>query len=100
MNRVVFRTLAVVVLAGIAAHRYATVRTPPDVAQYHRRVREARASVPSHIGGWVGSDVPVPAQAVRMLDPNLLVSRRYVNVENGQSAGLLLVHCADAHDMA
>ena len=100
MNRVVYRILAVVVLAGIAAHRYATVRTPADVSAYHRRVRDARAAVPSHIDGWVGSDVPVPAQAVRMLDPNLLVSRRFVNVENGLSAGFLLVHCADAHDMA
>jgi hypothetical protein len=100
MNRVVYRTLAAVVLAGIAAHRYATVRKPPDVTQYHRRVREAHAAVPAHIGGWVGSDTPVPAQAIRLLDPNLLVSRHYVNVENGLAAGFLLVHCADAHDMA
>jgi hypothetical protein len=81
-------------------HRYATVRTPADVGEYHRRVRDAKSAVPSHIGGWVGSDAPLPAQAVRLLDPNLLVSRHYVNVENGRSAGFLLVHCADAHDMA
>jgi hypothetical protein len=100
MNRAVYRTLAAVVLAGIAAHRYAAVRTPADVGEYHRRVREAGGAVPAHIGGWVGSDTAVPAQAVRLLDPNLLVSRHYVNVEDGRSAGFLLVHCADAHDMA
>ena len=100
MKRVVYRTLAAVVLAGMAAHRYATVRRPPDVTAYHERVRGARDAVPSHIGGWVGAEAPLPAQAVQLLAPNLLVSRRYTNVENGLTAGLLLVHCADAHDMA
>ena len=100
MNRVVYRSLAVALLGCIAAHRYATVRRPPDVHNYHERIRSAHAAVPSHIGAWVGTDAPVPAQAVRVLAPNLLVSRRYTNVENGEGAGFLLVHCDDAHDMA
>ena len=100
MRRTVYRALASALLAAIAAHRYATVRTPPDVAAYHQHVRAAGPVVPAHIGPWVGTDVPVPTQAVRVLDPNLLVSRRYVNVESGAGAGFLFVHCADAHDMA
>ena len=100
MKRVVSRVLVFAALAGIAAHRRATVHTPPDVRQYHDRVRAAYRDVPAHFGGWVGQDVPVPAQAVQVLDPNLVVSRRYLNVENGAEAGFMLVHCADAHDMA
>ena len=100
MNRVVCRVLVVAMLGGIAAHRHAMVRTPPDVRQYHERIRAAYQSVPARIEGWVGKDVAVPAQAVQVLDPNLLVSRRFVNVENGMEAGFVLVHCADAHDMA
>ena len=100
MNRVVSRVLVFAVLAGIAAHRLATVHTPPDVRHYHDHIRAAYRSVPAHFDGWVGEDVPVPAQAVQVLAPNLMVSRRFVNVENGTEAGLMLVHCADAHDMA
>ena len=100
MNRIATRLLTVLLLGGMAAHRYATVRKPTDVREYHRRVREAHAAVPAHIDAWVGKDVPVPNQAVQVLSPNLLVSKRFVNVENGLEAGFLLVHCADAHDMA
>ena len=35
-----------------------------------------------------------------LLAPNAIINRRYTNVENGLSAGVLLVHCSDAHDMA
>jgi hypothetical protein len=96
----IYRLLAASLLAGVAAHRYATVRRTPDVSDYHRRVREAAARVPGRIGGWVGEDVPVPAQAIKVLDPNVIISRRYLNVENGATAGVLFVHCSDAHDMA
>jgi hypothetical protein len=96
----VHRVLAVVLLAGMGAHRCVTVRRPARVAEYHERVRNAAKEVPHRIAGWVGEDVPVPVQAVTLLDPNVLISRRYLNVENGANAGVFLVHCADAHDMA
>jgi len=38
-------------------------------------------------------------RATKLLAPNLMISRHYVNVENGQTVGLLVVHCGDAHDM-
>jgi hypothetical protein len=100
MNRGFCRIVAAGLLAGIAAHRYATLRTPPDLLLYNQHVRDARSAVPEHIGGWVGSDVRVSAQAERLLNPNLLISRHYVNVETGLDASVLLVHCGDAHDMA
>ena len=95
-----YRVVGAVMLAAIATHRYATVRRPAGVAEYHRRVRDAAATIPGHIGSWVGQDVPVPAQAIKVLDPNVIISRKYLNVENGVTAGLLFVHCSDAHDMA
>ncbi len=95
-----YRVLAVVLLGAMGAHRLVTVHTPPDVRRYHERIRVSAASLPRHVGPWVGEDVPVPAQALEVLAPNAIVSRRYVNVETGVSAGFLFVHCADAHDMA
>ena len=96
----VYRIIVAAVLAGIAVHRYAIVHTPPEVKLYHARVRVAAEDVPKRVGGWVGDDVRVPVQALTLLRPNVMISRRYVNLENGTTAGLLLVHCADAHAMA
>ena len=95
-----YRLLAIVLLCATGAHRLVTLQTPPDVRRYHHRIRTSAASLPRHVGPWVGEDVPVPAQALEVLAPNATVSRRYVNVETGVSAGFLFVHCADAHDMA
>jgi hypothetical protein len=41
----------------------------------------------------------VPPQAVTLLDPNVMISRAYVDVEHGTAARLLFVHCSDAHQM-
>jgi hypothetical protein len=87
-------------LALIGAQRLMTTRRAPGVERYHQRVRAAAAAAPRRIGGWVGEDVSVPVQAMTLLDPNAIISRRYTNVENGSSAAVLIVHCADAHDMA
>jgi hypothetical protein len=87
-------------LAGLAAHKYAVVRKPVGVAEYHQRVRDAAKQIPRQIAGWVGQDAPVPPQAIKVLDPNVIVSRSYTNAETGLTVGLLFVHCADAHDMA
>jgi hypothetical protein len=95
-----YRILAVTLLAGFGLHHYALTRKPAGAEKYHERIREAAKLLPSHIGGWVGEDVPVPTRTNSVLRPNVIVSRRYTNVENGLSAGLLLVHCSDAHSMA
>ena len=100
MKPMIWRILAVVMIVAMAGHRYATVRRPVSAEDYFQHIRATGATVPSHAEGWVGVDVPVAAQAVQVLHPNLLVSRRYTNVENGLTAGFLLVHCSDAHDMA
>src|SRR5260221_10175017 len=96
----VYRIIVVVVLAGIAVHRYFVVHTPPEVKRYHANIRVVAQDVPQRIGAWIGQDVRVPVQALTMLRPNVMLSRRYVNVENGTTVGLLLVHCSDAHAMS
>jgi hypothetical protein len=95
----IYRLLALGFLAAIGAQRYAAVHRSPDVEHYQDRVRAAAELVPGRIGAWVGKDAPVPVQALSVLKPNVMLSRRYVNVENGLTASVLLVHCADAHHM-
>ncbi len=96
----IYRLIAAVMLAGMGVHRLATLRTHHGSEQYQARVREAAAAVPRQIGGWVGQDMPVGERSQNLLKPNVILSRNYLNVENGASAGLLLVHCSDSHHMA
>lgn len=98
-GRSVCRLLAVLLLVLIGVQRYAAGRKSPSVEGYDRRIRESAARVPLRVDGWVGVDVPVPRREVATLRPNVMISRRYLNVENGAAAGLLLVHCANAHHM-
>jgi hypothetical protein len=97
---ILYRALAVLALLGIAGHRYATSRKPPNTDRYQQRIREAGERLSTQIGPWVGADAQVPARALALLKPNFMISRRYINIENGLSAGVSLVHCSGAHYMA
>lgn len=96
----VYRLLSVAFLAAIAAQRFAIGHKSADVEQYQAAIREAATAVPNRMGPWVGQDVPVPVQARAVLKPDVLISRHYVNVEDGTAAGLLFEHCGNAHHMA
>jgi Protein of unknown function (DUF3485) len=93
------RLLATMMLGAIALQNALTVHRSPDVERYDTRIRDAAGQIPARIGSWIGQDVKVPARALTVLRPNVLISREYVNVETGQRAGLMLVHCDDAHHM-
>jgi hypothetical protein len=93
------RLLAVTLFGAIALQNSLTVHRTPDVERYNARIREAAELIPARIGSWIGQDVKVPARALTVLRPNVLISRQYVNVETGQRAGFMLVHCDDAHLM-
>jgi hypothetical protein len=87
--------LLVVLLAagGVDSHRHAGVEA------YMASVRDAIEGVPHRIGAKVGTDVePMPA-AVRMLSPNKILQRRYLDPLTGTSLSLLIVHCGDVRDM-
>ena len=95
-----YRLIAVAILLLAGAHRYLATRMPAGTEAYHARIREAATTIPSHIGSWVGRDQPIEVQALSVLKPNLMISREYVNLENGVRAGFTFTHCRDAHDMA
>jgi hypothetical protein len=98
--RNVYRVLALLILAAIGIQRAVAMHRPASMVRYHEKIRAVADLVPKHIGAWVGQDVPVAVQATTLLRPNVMISRRYVNIENGLTAGFLLVHCSDAHAMA
>lgn len=87
------------VLVGVWTER-SFFRTPPaDSAPYHARVSAAAEEMPLHIGSWLGAEVPVPAAAIQILHPNVIISRRYVNITTGRSVSFLLVQVRDARDI-
>lgn len=94
-----YRLLGVMLLLAIGVERYASGHRSPNVARYQEQIRRAAEHVPICIGAWVGQDTHVPAQALTVLKPNVMISRVYTNVENGLTAGVMLVHCSDAHSM-
>ena len=91
------RVAAIVFLGAIAVQNYAARLSTPDLDAYRAEIRATAAAIPNRIGSWIGQDVSVPTRAVTVLQPNVLISRDYLNVENGLHAGVLFVHCSDAH---
>jgi hypothetical protein len=95
--------IAVVLTLGLLGGFYGYVQTyptPEDAEPYHAEVRDVIEAVPARFDGWVGQQVPVPAQAVDLLKPNALLSRHYVHRETGRSVSLLIAHCQTARDLA
>lgn len=91
--------LCLAVLAGMWAEARTRVQ-PADAEPYHRRAKEAIAALPYQIGGWVGRDEEIPPAAVKLLRPNYMVSRTYVDpLHVARSASLLIVQCKDSRDM-
>lgn len=89
--------LSLLLLGGVAAEKW-TLLAPADASAYHERVRRVAAAAPLRIGGWEGQDVPVPPSAVKLLDPNVLISREFVNPA-GQRVSFLLVQCDDTREL-
>lgn len=74
--------------------------SPADAQQYHESVQRAFRTVPLRIGTWVGTDEPLLAAAIDLLQPNAVLHRSYRDIATGQSATLLLVQCKDARNLA
>jgi hypothetical protein len=100
MTVLLCRTAAAVILAALAVQQYVLERRTGSAEAYQRHIRQIAQTAPLRVGAWIGRDVPVPAEAQVKLKPNMLISRLFTNVADGRTAGLLLEHCADAHDMA
>jgi hypothetical protein len=63
------------------------------------RVRAALDAIPYKIGSSVGTETEPTAAAVRLLSPNRILERRYIDPATGLGFSLLVVHCGDARDM-
>lgn len=110
----IFRTLiAAPVLClgmlGAVAVDASRHQPPPEVEAYHARVKQVIESMPYFLGEnnrWSGRDEPVPEAAQKLLRPNAIISRRYVDNSVSQdgfapvrAAHLLVEQCRDSSDM-
>ncbi|MHC4472287.1 MAG: exosortase-associated EpsI family protein [Planctomycetota bacterium] len=91
--------LSMLLLVGVALEWNAFHLPAGDLEPYHERIRDAVGQVPLRIGDWVGTEEDVPASAVDMLRPNVILSRRYQNSKTGTNVKLLLIHCRDTRDI-
>src|SRR5580700_9447343 len=98
-SKILSRFAALAILGAVAVQNYAARVSSPDLDAYRANIRQAAADIPKRIGSWIGQDIAVPTRALTVLQPNVLISRDYLNVENGLHAGVLFVHCSDAHHM-
>ena len=88
-------------VAMFAAGRSLVAEPPPDpaIAAHRARIAETVAALPPRFGPWIGTDVPVPSGAQRILTPNALVCRDMRTLEGDDRATFILVHCSDVRDM-
>jgi hypothetical protein len=90
--------LTLVMLGGILFQEQAK----PDAAEldrYHDGVRAAVEAIPEAVGDWHGEKVDAPEAAIKLLKPNVIFSRLYINGRTGRTATLTLVQCRDSRDM-
>lgn len=99
--------LCVALLVGIALQQRTRLRADDEVVvEYHRRAKDAIGGIPLIVAGpggtWTAIDHKLPPAAVRLLRPNEILSRHYVqNTTTGRplTADLLIVQCRDSRDM-
>jgi len=100
MLRFVAAPLASVLLLCGVGYSLQMRQPPPDVVAYHDHVLETALGVPTLIGQWLGKDEPVPAPARDMLRPNVMICRKYQNIQTGESVTMMIVQVRDAWNMA
>jgi len=59
------------------------------------RANHLLESIPYRLESWVGEDVPLPAHQRDVLQPDLLLHRRYCNIDDGQVIFLIVVFHVD-----
>jgi hypothetical protein len=97
------------ILGGIVLEKRTHVQ-PADAVPYHKRAYDAINAMPWAIGdqdngSWVGKEIVQPTAAVRLLRPNIIISRRYTDAtQKGygvatRECDVLIVQCKDSRDM-
>ena len=99
--------LSVGLLAAMVAQQTTHLK-PQDVEPYQARAKAAVEAVPYVVAGgrWTGTDEEIPVAAQKLLRPNAILSRLYVDnspadYRNSEHrlASLLIVQCRDSRDM-
>jgi hypothetical protein len=91
--------ICLAILAGVYGETLRRVQ-PANVEPFHAEARTEIENVPYQLNGWVGSDSPIPPAAMKLLHPNVMLSRMYVNPAHmGEWCGLLIEECRDSRDM-
>lgn len=87
------------VLVGLLIMGGVSARRPYGTDEYRARVRAALEAIPFKIGPAVGMDAPPTPAAQKLLSPNKILERRYIDPVTGAGFSLLIVHCGDVRDM-
>jgi hypothetical protein len=95
-TRHVWLCTSLLLLAG-AAWQQESRRAPADAKEYHKRIRDEAAAIPLNVNGWIGSDAPVPYEAMDMLRPNVIIGRSYR--KGGREVWFQMVHCVDVRNL-
>lgn len=98
-GRMNWAVVAMAALMCVAAANRWQHSEPTDTETFQADVRKAWAGAPKVVGNWVGSDIPLPTAAVKVLRPNAQLNRRYQNVVSGEEISVLAIDCGDARDM-
>ncbi len=91
--------LAAALMLGLRPLLPVGVQTPSWARAHFDRVKQAAEAFPYRVGDWVGTDVEAPPAAVKLLKPNVLMQRRFVEPATGRTVSVLFVHCGDTRDM-
>lgn len=98
MTKFIAPILSAAILLGV----YLENRTHPrfeDATLFHQVLRRQIDAIPLTLGGYQGSERPIPKEAQALLRPNAAFSRRYTNTNLGRAASLMIIQCADSGDM-
>lgn len=70
-----------------------------DSEPYHAKVAVLGNAIPMNVGQWEGSDRPATSAAIKLLKPNFILNRLYINRAENEAVSLLVVQTRDARDM-
>ena len=69
------------------------------IDEYHEKVASAIDAIPYRVGNWIGTDIEAPREAVKLLRPNRLLQREFVDPSTRERFNVLVVHCGSLDDM-
>lgn len=92
---------AAVLLVSLLLWNRTERTTAGGVDAYMERSAERIDEIPWLIGRFYGEDMAIRELpgVIRLLSPNRILQRRYVDPQTGEAFSLLIVHCGRADDM-